>query len=393
MEYTQERIATLHQLTSGPVGFDGLEGILERTAIVVPMTDREQESPAAAGVLSALETLEPEPAAVIVPVRADSDTIEPFREWLESFSLPIHVRWCTAPAVDTLLGKHDLEGAYGKGRDVWLALGEAADEAEYVVVHDADATSFRADHIARLLAPLSMGYCFSKGYYARVEDGNLYGRLCRLFYEPMVRTLQDSHDDPLLSYLAAFRYALAGEFAMTAELARTLRPPRTWGLEVATLGDAYSFAGFDGTAQVDLGVHQHDHRPVSGSGGLESMSQEVARTLFAVIESSGVDIEYETLTSRYLSRAESLVEQYEADAIFNGLAYDPGDEQTQIQRYAAAITELFPSGTESRGERARLEAASHERLPAWRETPFGSDAVRAASTPWQAPLSEPTTQD
>lgn len=393
MEYTQERIATLHQLTSDPVGFEGLETVLERTAIVVPMTDREQESPAAAGVLSALETIEPEPAAVIVPVRAAPDTIGPFREWLEGFSLPIHVRWCTAPAVDTLLGKHDLEGAYGKGRDVWLALGEAVDEAEYVVVHDADATSFRADHIARLLTPLSMGYAFSKGYYARVEEGNLYGRLCRLFYEPLIRTLVDNHEEPLLSYLASFRYALAGEFAMTAELAQSLRPPRTWGLEIATLGDAYAVAGFDGTAQVDLGVHQHDHRPVTGSGGLENMSQKVAQTLFAVVESAGVNIEYDTLVSRYLSRADSLVEQYEADAVFNGLTYDPQGERTQVQRYARAIEQLRPTGTGSIREGASPRVDGDERLPPWREAPFDPKAFRSASTPWLAPLSEPTTQD
>jgi len=287
MEYVQERITTLHQLTSGPVGVDGLEETLERTAIIVPMTDREHESPAATGVLSALETLEPRPQRVVVPVRAEQTAIDPLREWLKSFDLPLEVLWCTAPGVTKVLERQDLDGPLGKGRDIWLALGAVLDgpgeQPDSLVIHDADATSFSADDVAKLLHPIAAGYQFSKGYYARVENDQLYGRLCRLFYTPLIEALSQDHDAPLLEYLGAFRYALSGEVAMTADLARELRPPRTWGLEVATLGDTFEQAGFTGTAQVDLGVHRHDHRSVGGDGGLEGMSQAVGATLLSVL--------------------------------------------------------------------------------------------------------------
>src|SRR5699024_10887086 len=118
-------------------------------------------------------------------------------------------------------------------------------------------------------SPLSMGYEFSKGYYARIEDGRLYGRLFRLCYVPLVEALATDHEAAILSYLDAFRYGLAGEFAATADLVRRLRPPLAWGLEVATLGDAFDHAGFSGSAQVDLGRHEHEHRPVVGADGLE----------------------------------------------------------------------------------------------------------------------------
>ncbi|MFP8956137.1 glycosyl transferase family 2 [Natrialbaceae archaeon A-CW3] len=371
MEYTQERLTTLHQLTDQAVGFDGLEGVLEETAIVVPMTDRELERPAAEAVLSALETLQPSPAIVIVPVRAPADRIEPFRTWLDSFDLPSQVLWCNAPGVRQLLSTVGLDGELGKGRDVWLALGPATRDAEYVVVHDADATSYRADHVARLLSPLAMGYAFSKGYYARVEDGRLYGRLCRLLYEPLIESLSSTHDEPILEYLSAFRYALAGEFGVTASLARELRPPRTWGLEVATLGDAYDYAGFDGSAQVDLGIHQHDHRDVDGKTGLEGMSHDVAGTLLAILEERGVDVNYETIQERYCSVADRLIGQYRADATFNGLVYDETGERAQVDRYASA---LEPPTT-------------RDRLPPWSERPLEPAAVVDAATPWVTGIS------
>ncbi|TMT85547.1 glycosyl transferase family 2 [Haloterrigena sp. H1] len=371
MEYRQERIATLHEFGED----DGMgsnlardaAGAVAETAVVVPMTAREYESPAAERVLEELEGLEPGPAAVFVPVRAEQAQIGPFREWLGAFELPTEVLWCNAPDVDTLLAEGGLAGDWGKGRDVWLALGPAAAAADAVVVHDADARSYEGEHVRRLLAPLTMDFDFAKGYYARVEDGQLYGRLFRLFYEPLLRALADAHDSPIIDYLGAFRYALAGEFAATADLARRLHTPRTWGLEVGTLGDAYDLAGFDGTAQVDLGRHEHDHRVVDGEAGLERMSREVAATLLCVLEANGVVPDYETLPERYRAVGTALVEQYRADAAFNGLEYDPASEREQVTRYAESIAPPSPD----------------TRLPRWTDAPFEPAEVLAAAQPWR----------
>ncbi|AXR80678.1 glycosyltransferase family protein [Natrarchaeobaculum sulfurireducens] len=383
MEYVQERIATLHDLTGTsvdggqtgtgvgderlPTETDDLERCVGETAIVVPMTDRECESPAAERVLSELEALAP--AAVYVPVRAAPGRIEPFREWLESFSLPMRVLWCGAPGVDNLLAEAGLAGEYGKGRDVWLALGPAAAAAETVVVHDADARSYEADHVRRLLAPLAMdaGFEFSKGYYARVERNRLFGRLFRLFYEPLVETLATVHDEPILEYLSSFRYALAGEFAASADLTRRLQAPRSWGLEVGTLGNAFDHAGFAGTAQVDLGRHVHDHRVVAGETGLEGMSRTVAAELLRVVEQRGVEPTYDSLPRRYLETGERLLAQYRADAAFNGLEYDLESERGQLERYADSIS---PPGPD-------------RRLPPWTDAPFEPADVLEAARPWQ----------
>jgi len=342
MEYVQERIATLHDF-----GDADPPAPTDRAAVIVPMTERDGATLAAERVLSKLAAVEPR--EVIVALRAAPDRLPAVTDWLSTFDLPLSTLWCSAPEVESVLGEAGLDGPGGKGRDVWLALGLAAARAEYVVVHDADARSYAETHVPRLLFPLANGYSFTKGYYARVENERLYGRLFRLLYVPLIRTLADAHDAPILEYLGAFRYALAGEFAATAKVARQLAAPRGWGLEVGTLGDAYDAADFDGTAQVDLGVHEHDHRAVGGPEGLGEMAREVTAAVCRAVESENVTPAYDTLAERYQQTASSFVDRYAADAAFNGLEYDRADERDQIGTYAQAVE----------------PPASDDRLPSW----------------------------
>jgi len=102
----------------------------------------------------------------------------------------------------------------------------------------------------------SRGHDFSKGYYARVEDGSLYGRLFRLFFRPLVRALADAterREPGILEYLDAFRYALAGEFA-TTDLVSRLRVQRGWGLEVGRSARRSRTPGFAGSARRSIWV-------------------------------------------------------------------------------------------------------------------------------------------
>jgi glucosyl-3-phosphoglycerate synthase len=355
MEYVQERVATLHDLTDPTPAAP-----TDRAAVVVPMTEREYAGLAPDRVLSELERVDP--AEVVVPLRAAPERVGPFYDWLDDFDLSLTVLWCNGPRLESLLDDHGLDGEFGKGRDVWLGLGQALDR-EYVVVHDADTETYSRSDVPRLLFPLTHGYDFSKGYYARVENDRLYGRLFRLFYVPLVRAMSERRDAPILRYLEAFRYALAGEFAATAALAERFRPQRSWGLEVGTLGDAFDDAGFDGSAQVDLGTYEHDHRSVSGPTGLSDMSRHVGSALFRVVTEGGVDPDYDTLPDRYREAARSLVRSYELDAAFNGLTYDRGDEHDQIEAYVDAIE---PPGTD-------------RRLPPWTDAPLSPGRIAAAA--------------
>jgi glucosyl-3-phosphoglycerate synthase len=354
MEYVQERVTTLHAFTDpvpdAPVG---------DAAVVVPMTQREHASLAAERVLTALEDVAPN--RVVVALQADASTVADVDRWLSTFDLDVETCWCDGPRLGSLLEESGLNGDHGKGRDVWLALGLAA-ESPYVAVHDADAKTYSRAHVPRLLFPLEHGYGFSKGYYARVENRRLYGRLFRLFYSPMVRTLAEAHDAEILDYLGAFRYALAGEFAATSDVVRSLRVQRGWGLEVGTLSDAFHAVGVDGSAQVDLGIHEHDHRAVGGPEGLSTMSEEVSAALLRAVEEGGVSPDYDTLADRYRETATGFVRKYAADAAFNGLEYDRASERGQVEDYAAAVS----------------RPGEDTRLPAWTDAPITPGEVRAA---------------
>ena len=356
MDYAQDRITTLHDLGGGPP-----PAPVDEAAVVVPMTSREHAALAAERTLEALETVGP--GRVVVPLRADPADVEPVVDWLASFDLPLEPLWCGGPRLAALLEDRGLDGEAGKGRDLWLGLGVAAAERPYVVCHDADRRTYSAADVPRLLSPLADGHAFVKGYYARVEDGRLYGRLWRLCYVPLVRALADAHDAPVLRYLEAFRYALAGEFGLTRDLARSMRIERRFGLEVGTLGEAFDAAGAAGTAQVDLGRYEHDLRAVGGPPWLDDMSHDVVDALLRVLEAHDVRPDYATLPARYLDAADALVRQYAAEARHNGLAYDAAEERAQAETYADAIA---PPGPD-------------DRLPAWTDAPLDPDEVSEAA--------------
>ena len=356
MDYLQERITTLHAITDAvPPLPDG------DSAVVVPIAGESDTAVRATHIFETLAGVGPD--EVVVPLRSPPAVAASFDRWVTGFDLDVTTLWCNAPDVEPVLDAHGLGGVMGKGRDVWLGLGLAADRADYVAVHDADAATYSAAHVPRLLAPLTMDHAFVKGYYARVEDGQLYGRLARLFVAPLLRTLSAAHDHPVLAYLSAFRYPLAGEFAVTADTARSIRAQRAWGLEIGMLGEAYDVVGEAATAQVDLGIHRHDHRPVGGRGGLSTMAQEVGAALFRVLADHDLSPDYDGLPAAYRDAAEELIDQYGTDAAVNGLDYDPADERSQVRAYADSIR---PPG-------------SDERLPAWRDTDLDPAAVRDAS--------------
>lgn len=352
MDYSQERVATLHDLAD-PIP----DAPVADSAVVVPIAGDTIEAATASQVFRTLAVVDP--GEVVVPLRAPPEVVREFREWIRQFDLRATVLWCNADPVEALLAEHGLDGDHGKGRDVWLGLGVAADRAPYVAVHDADVTTYSRAHVPRLLAPLGIGYEFAKGYYARFERGRLYGRLTRLFVSPVLRALTDRHEHPFVQYLGAFRYPLSGEFSLIADLARRVRVQRSWGLEIGLIGEAFGTAGFRGSAQVDLGVHRHDHHPVEGEQGLSEMARAVGTALFRALDDHGVTVDYAGLADAYGDAADRLVEQYAADAAFNGLTYDSDAEREQSRTYAAGIR---PPGPDTR-------------LPAWEKTALSPATV------------------
>jgi len=115
--------------------------------------------------------------------------------------------------------------------------------------------------VGRLCYPVAspiVDYAFCKGYYARVTD-RMHGRVTRLFVTLLVRSLRKLLGNvPLLAYLDSFRYPLAGEFSMLAELCET---------------------------------YEHKHQPLSAEDmrtGLVKMSIDIAKALFRNLASEGI---------------------------------------------------------------------------------------------------------
>jgi glucosyl-3-phosphoglycerate synthase len=93
------------------------------------------------------------------------------------------------------------------------------------------------------------------------------------------------------------------------------------------------------------------------------MCREVGGALFQALADAGVSPAYDDLIEQYREEATSLVDQYAADAAFNGLTHDATAEREQADTYAGAIEAPGPD----------------ERLPAWEDAPLSPDDVLSAS--------------
>ena len=70
----------------------------------------------------------------------------------------------------------------GKGRNVWFCMGYAlgSNQADALAIHDCDIVTYDRALLARLLYPVAhpqFNYEFCKGYYTRVSNGKMNGRV------------------------------------------------------------------------------------------------------------------------------------------------------------------------------------------------------------------------
>jgi glucosyl-3-phosphoglycerate synthase len=240
-------------------------------------------------------------------------------------------------------------GPRGKGRSVWLGMGYIlSDEKSYAIaLHDCDILNYSRELLARLCYPVahtSMSYEFAKGYYARVSD-RFNGRVTRLFVTPLVRTLEKMAGYvPFLVFLDSFRYPLAGEFAITTDLARIVRIPSDWGLEVGMLSEVFRNCAPRRICEVDLcESYDHKHQDLSAGnpeGGLNKMAIDIAKHLFRTMASEGVEISdgfFKTVKAAYLPEAQDAIRKYADDASINGLSFDRHAEATATEMFAQSL--------------------------------------------------------
>jgi glucosyl-3-phosphoglycerate synthase len=239
-------------------------------------------------------------------------------------------------------------GIRGKGRAVWTSLGYIIGKGEVsaIAFHDADIVTYDRDFLTRLLFPLMyLRFQFSKGYYIRY-DKKLYGRVTRLFYFPLVRTLKDMFGSTeFLDYMGDFRYPLSGEFATYTSQARMMQFPSDWGIEVGLLGEIYRLVRESRICQIELtNRYDHKHQNVGSESekGLYKMASDIARTFFTHLASNGVSLNTElfrTIRLTYLKHAREMVGIYEslAEMYDKRIVFDFHEELKTVEIFAKAI--------------------------------------------------------
>ena len=263
----------------------------------------------------------------------------------------------------------------GKGRSAWTTFGYllADPTLSAFVLHDCDIVDYDRVMLARLCLPMAHGsldFEFCKAYYARVTD-RMHGRVVRLLVTPLLRGLTSVlGNDPFLQYLSSFRYPLSGEFAVTANLARSNRIPSDWGLEVGTLAEVFRNTSVKRICQVDLCVaYEHKHQTLSledTDKGLMKMATDILTSLFRTLASRGTMLHaghFASLRSTFLRNAQDAIRQYHADALVNSLTYDRHSEEQAVEGFARQIAvagEMFcedPAGAAAIPNWARVLAA------------------------------------
>ena len=351
-------IAQFHNLRTRPI--EELEYELEAFAssrkicLILPALYSELEGPALANIIREISK-----ARYInrIIIGLDAASEKQFRMAQDFFSdLPQDhdVIWNSSPRMKALeakmadlgLGPHE----DGKGKNVWTSMGYliARGDSSVVALHDCDILTYDRSLLARLLYPVanpSFPYQLSKGFYARVGDGKMNGRVSRLLVSPLLIALKKTvGDHDYLDYLRSFRYPLSGEMAMRTAKLPDLRMPSDWGLEIGILSEAWRNLGRHEVCQVEV-ADNYDHKhqivsPEDAQTGLNRMSIDICKALFRKMAADGTIFTmntFRTLKATYYRRALDLLEVYANDAKMNGLTLDRHSEEKAIELFAENI--------------------------------------------------------
>ena len=322
--------------------------------LILPSLFSELEGQAMPLILSELKQV---PYLNQIVIGLDRASKTQYQQALKFFSeLPqnFQVLWNDGPrlkALDKKLQGLDLAPKeMGKGRNVWYCMGYvlASNQAESIALHDCDITTYNRELLARLIYPVAnprFNYEFCKGYYARIANGKINGRVSRLFVSPLLRALKKTigYTD-YLNYMDSFRYPLAGEFSFRRDVLNDIRIPSDWGLEVGVLSEMYRNYAGNRLCQVDIADnYDHKHQDLSlhnDSDGLSKMSIDIAKALYRKLATQGEVFKQEdfrSLKATYYRLALDTIEACHNDAIINGLSLDIHEEEQAVEMFAENI--------------------------------------------------------
>ncbi|MGB2079800.1 MAG: glycosyl transferase [Vibrio sp.] len=356
--YQNGIVTTLHNLAERPV--DDLESELlafskqRSMGLILPSLFSELEGEALPKIVQELKQV---PYLSQIVIGLDRASQEQYQHAISFFDeLPQHHRilWNDGPRLKALdkelsdLGLAPKE--LGKGRNVWYCMGYilATNKAESVALHDCDIVTYERDLLARLLYPVAnprFNYEFCKGYYARVANGKMNGRVARLLVTPLIQALkQVTQKNEYLEYMDSFKYSLAGEFSFRRDVLSDIRIPSDWGLEIGVLSEMQRNYANNRICQVDIAkTYDHKHQDLSldnTDGGLSKMSIDITKSFIRKLATQGETFNTEhirTLKATYYRIALDFIEAYHNDAIMNGLNLDVHLEEKAVEMFAKNI--------------------------------------------------------
>jgi glucosyl-3-phosphoglycerate synthase len=377
LDIKQDEITTLHELCVDKKKLmkNVATAADERpVSVILPMLYKEIRSDALKIIIKGLNKCKYLNNVVIALAAKNQQEFKQVKLFFKKLEIPKIIMWCNGPKVEKLLNELRNEGInllkyYGKGRDVWLAMGIASIDSYGIALHDADVLHYDEMIPTKLLYPIlepELDFKFNKGYYARVslEKQIIYGRVFRLFLHPLLRAFVDNigFETDFVRFLRSFRYPISGEFALTSDLAHDLDLPGDWGLEIGIMSEIYKNVALKRICQTDLGFYDHKHQKIGKSDekGLTKMTGDLLKTLLRVlIEEDHIEISKETLITLrvlYVRHAQDFIRKYHADAHFNNLKYDRHLEETIVEKFSQQI---MKSGT------SYLRKPVGTRIPDW----------------------------
>lgn len=253
--------------------------------------------------------------------------------------------------LDSRLAKQNLAPQeMGKGRNVWYCMGYilSMGKSEAVALHDCDILTYSKELLARLIYPVAnpkFNFDFCKGYYPRVSDGKVKGRVARLLVTPLLRALEKTIGfKEFISYVDSFRYPLAGEFSFRRRVLKDIRIPYDWGLEIGVLSEMFRNYAGNRLCQVDIANnYDHKHQEIffdDNTKGLSKMSVDIIKVIIRKLASQGETFSmsiFRSLKATYYREALDFVQIYKKDAVMNSYEIDVHEEESAVELFARNI--------------------------------------------------------
>ncbi|MBW1988258.1 MAG: hypothetical protein JRI97_01800 [Deltaproteobacteria bacterium] len=283
------------------------------------------------------------------------------------------IQWNQGPHFSAVYQKLEESGFVfseeGKGKNMFMGFGVAmALGARVVGLLDADIRNFDRVQLDRLLYPVvCLDYDFSKAYYERVTNRQLYGRVKRLLLIPLLLSLkrrfyetQDQKMLGLVDFLLQFQYPLSGEVAFNVDLLRDMRFATNWGVEIFTLIEVYRKAANVAQVQFTEETFDHKHQVISEKDetkGLNRMAVDIVATLMnALVREEGLEIApgfFRDLSITYRAVAEQQIKHYSEETRFNSLLYDRDEEERLVKN--VFINSILSAGEKLTSQRRLAE--------------------------------------